>query len=441
MARLGQVVSPDERTFWFVGHQQSDFDTVAELVEALSSRQKRLGLLFSAPQAEVRAWLRAQFPRATVLPPPLALTPTAGRYLMNLNVRALIVLGAPTSVDRAVLRAANLRAIPSIVSQQAGSGAAPVTAAALGALPEQVDHHLVTDTAAVESLRKAGIAADRISLVPSEGAARCAAFLEVATRLLAQDLKLIRSHQRPFRRLLERTASSAMGNPKWRRLLAFKAQRFDTLEDLRRELGNPQTILCLGNGPTSEDPAVADVAYDSLFRVNFLWIQRGLLTKPDVVFTGAKETFKKVRGPIFALQSMRSEARLLVTRILNPWFPRIRYATIERFGLFQTEHLQGVRPTNGAAMLEVAVALQPARLVISGIDLFSHPAGTYPGDTTTPNAYTPGHNPESELALLLDSLRRYRGELTILSPALRERWEAFRAADSQGPSRRSRDAG
>src|SRR3546814_21135062 len=75
-------------------------------------------------------------------------------------------------------------------------------------------------------------------------------------------------------------------------------------------------------------------------------------------------------------------------------------------------------------MLATAAALQPERLVISGVDLFSHPAGIYPGDTTTPNAYTPGHNADSELAVLLEALSLSKGELVILSAALRERWEA-----------------
>jgi hypothetical protein len=84
-----------------------------------------------------------------------------------------------------------------------------------------------------------------------------------------------------------------------------------------------------------------------------------------------------------------------------------------------------LRPTNGAAMLAVATALQPRRLVISGVDLFSHPAGTYPGDARTPNAYTPGHDADSELEILLAALSGYRGELVILSEALEKEWERW----------------
>jgi hypothetical protein len=79
-------------------------------------------------------------------------------------------------------------------------------------------------------------------------------------------------------------------------------------------------------------------------------------------------------------------------------------------------------------MLATAVALQPDRLVIAGIDLFSHPDGAYPGDTATPNAYSPGHEPDSEALLLMEALGRYRGELVILSEALAERWAAHQAA-------------
>ena len=81
-----------------------------------------------------------------------------------------------------------------------------------------------------------------------------------------------------------------------------------------------------------------------------------------------------------------------IAHLLHAGLRRVRYATIERFGLFISQpQWQDVRPTNGAVMLATAVALQPSRLVISGVDLFNHPAGSYPGDSTTPNAYSQGH--------------------------------------------------
>jgi hypothetical protein len=437
LTRLGRVKYPGERTFWLLGHQKADFEAVADLVEAMTARYPRVDILFTAPQPATRAWLRERFPRAVILPPPLPLALIASHYLVNLNVRGLVILGALTSGDRAVLRAANARAIPAVLAEMSAAGAAAPSATALGAVPERLDHHFVESAASRARLIEAGVAGERITLLPAAGAARSATFMAVISYLLAQDLKLMRSKQRRLRRWVERLALRCMDNPWLRRLLSAKTQRIDDLDALRQALGNPRTILCLGNGPTSEAAEIATVEYDRLFRVNDLWLKRGLLTKPDMVFTGSKGALVTVKGAIFGIHSVKSEARLLVAPLLRPHCWRFRYATIERFGLFLSEpRWEGVRPTNGAIMLATAVALQPERLVISGIDLFSHPSGSYPGDTTTPNAYTPGHSADTELAVLLEALSLYKGALTILSPALRERWEEFHNGGRQG-----RDAG
>ncbi len=446
LARAGAVSWPGERTFWILGHSQAEFEGVSDLVEALMERYPRVDLLLTAPEPATRDWLQRRYPAALVLPPPLPFTLAGGRYLLNLNVRGLMILGAPTRGDRAVLRAAGKRALPCVGVEIPSPGTAgTATAEAWGRLPERIDHFFAAAAATKSRLEAQGIEAQRITLLAAEDAARASAFIPVIAHLLMQDLKLIRSTQRPFRRAMEQLCLRAMGHPRLRRLLAGKMQRFDDLDRLRAALGNPQAILCLGNGPTSEDPAVAEERHDCLFRVNDLWLARGFLTKPDMVFTGSKGTLSLVKGAIFGLYTIKSEARLIVAPLLRPWVWGFRYATIERFGLFLSEpRWRDVRPTNGAVMLVTAVALQPARLVISGIDLFSHPAGSYPGDTTTPNAYTPGHNANSELAILLEALSHYKGELTILSPALREQWEAFRSGASREdgqPPKHSQDAG
>lgn len=434
LVRCGRASCPGERTFWFIGHKRADFEAASDLVNSLMERYQRLDILFTVPDLETRQWLRQRFPRTVVLPPPLPFGLFASRYMINLNVRGLMVLGEPTAEDRSILRAAHRRAAPAAIAQTPGEGG---TVESFAALAEQVQHHFVTSDAARSRLLEAGIDAERVTLLRGDGRARAAAAMPVVSYLLGLDLKLMRSTQRPIRRRLEQLALKCMAQPRLRRLLAAKVERIDTVAELRETLGNPGTILCLGNGPSSEDPEVATVEYDCLFRVNHVWLDRGFLTAPDMVFTGSKATLALVKGAIFGLQSIKSEARLLVTRFLLPHFPRVRYAVIERFGLYLNEpRWQGIRPTNGAAMLATAVALQPPRLVISGIDLFSHPAGTYPGDTATPNAYSPGHEAESELALLLAALSLYQGELIILSSALRERWEEHRRA---GPA--ARDAG
>src|SRR3546814_2816699 len=148
---------------------------------------------------------------------------------------------------------------------------------------------------------------------------------------------LIRSKQRPFRRFVERLALRCMDHPFLRRLLAAKIRRIDDLDSLGEALGRPRTILCLGNGPSSEDPAIAGVQFDRLFRVNDLWVKRGLLTRPDMVFTGSKEALVSVQGALFGIHKIRSEARLLVAPLLRPRCWGFRYATIDRFGLFLSE--------------------------------------------------------------------------------------------------------
>ena len=57
------------------------------------------------------------------------------------------------------------------------------------------------------------------------------------------------------------------------------------LEDLRARLDSPTSILCLGNGPSSEGPQIPKDC-DSLFRVNWIWHDRKFLANPNLVFTG-----------------------------------------------------------------------------------------------------------------------------------------------------------
>jgi hypothetical protein len=357
-----------------------------------------------------------------------------------------MVLGDLQPGDRPILRAANRRATPAAIGQtpdrQMPGGGTPPDARALGAGPERIEQHFVLDDAAADRLAAAGVTRERITLLEGTAEDRTAAAMTELARLLMQDLKLNRSRQRPIRRRLEALALWTMAQPRLRALLAGRVQRLDDIDALRRALGNPRTILCLGNGPSSEDPAVGEVDYDALFRVNHSWLERGFLTRPDMVFTGSKATLATVKGAIFGLQSIKSEARLLVARLLRPDLKGLRYATIERFDLYLSEpRWEGVRPTNGAAMLAVAVALQPARLVISGVDLYSHPAGSYPGDSKIPNAYSPGHEAESELALLMEALSLYQGELVILSQALQDSWDAYRRGQSRAPAEPAGDLG
>src|SRR3546814_16719748 len=71
-------------------------------------------------------------------------------------------------------------------------------------------------------------------------AERTAATMTVMGRLLAQNLKLIRSESSPIRRRLEQMAIGAMEIPRLRRLLCAKVERYDDVPALRAALGHPE---------------------------------------------------------------------------------------------------------------------------------------------------------------------------------------------------------
>lgn len=190
------------------------------------------------------------------------------------------------------------------------------------------------------------------------------------------------------------------------------------VEALRSHLDEPDSILCLGNGPSSEDPRLEGVVCDALFRVNHMWSDRAAFTAPQVVFTGLRSAIRALGGgPVFLAQTRDDERRLALMRMVTT--RRVRTASAEALGLLPT----GITPTNGAVMLAVAAALKPGKIVIAGMDLFRHPTGAYPGDSKTANAYAPLHDPDEELDYILSVLDGYRGELVILSDALAHEWE------------------
>src|SRR3546814_4975975 len=86
--------------------------------------------------------------------------------------------------------------------------------------------------------------------------------MTVMGRLLAQNLKLIRSESSPIRRRLEQMAIGAMEIPRLRRLLCAKVERYDDVPALREALGHPDTILCLRSEEhTSELQSLMRISY------------------------------------------------------------------------------------------------------------------------------------------------------------------------------------
>lgn len=199
----------------------------------------------------------------------------------------------------------------------------------------------------------------------------------------------------------------------------FGGHRLASLADLKARLGNPCTIICLGNGPSSEDPKLADFGDATLFRVNWNWRGRGWLTIPDVVFTADLDLPGFGRRPVivFPTAALGRPILLRYTRAMRP--PSAGYVFLDTFDPSLADLSGPVIPTNGALMIAVAAALDPERIVISGMDLYQHPQGRYPGDAAAQDGYSREHSAEIDLNLIRAALRGFAGEMIILSDNLR----------------------
>jgi len=198
--------------------------------------------------------------------------------------------------------------------------------------------------------------------------------------------------------------------------------RLPDLAALRRRLGAPETVMCLGNGPTCGDPRLAAMAHDALFRVNHQWMRRGFLAKPDLIFAGVKRSMRAAGGVPLCVATPAKERALIATRLLEPWHGRATYAVAEEVAAAVIPRIDGPRrPTTGAYMIAVAIALAPERLIVAGMDMFSHPDGAYPAGGepggAVANAYAPSHDAETDAAFIRACLAAYGGEIVALSPA------------------------
>jgi hypothetical protein len=293
-----------------------------------------------------------------------------------------------------------------------------------GASRNQADHFLLGKPA-VGDFRGTEIDPARVTII--EGLGPDAIGDSVVTRIvdalspfLARYAALERSRRPSAWRRIETTLL---------RLLARKRIcRLASLAALRDALGAPQCILCLGNGPSSEDRALLAVSYDALFRVKHRWLDRGFLAEPDMVFTGSMKTLRRVRHTIFGFSSAAVEAMLLRKWLPHSLFRRLTFFTPERAGILPRYPSATCVPTNGAIMLATAVALAPKSLIVAGIDLFSDPRGAYPGDDPTANAYAAAHDAKAELEFVLQILDAYPGELLIIGDVLQKHWAEYRRA-------------
>ena len=386
-----------------------------------------MSILFLASSREVRDRLIARYGAGTVPVAPWNHWASHLLFLLTSRTRLLLAIGDVRALPLGLSKKAYSEGI-AVAVIDADPEAITATGQELEGVTARVDWWLPRDHATTQILKAHGVPADRIadpySDVESQDNGIAAAF---------EHLNTLMARRPPDRRGLQKLVMAARNHTLGRRVLEMRARRIDTLAELRNELKQPETILCLGNGPSSEDPALDQIKFDCLFRVNHRWLERGRLCQPDVVFTGQKRTLFTLRNTVFAFQTRRAEAHLLTHQTFNPLCRRMHYVTLERIGILPDLDWDGVRPTNGATMLTAAVALRPKRLIVAGVDLFEDPAGAYPGDSTTPNEYVLIHRRPMELRFILEILQSYEGELVIVGQALSQKWAAYRETGALAP--------
>ena len=207
----------------------------------------------------------------------------------------------------------------------------------------------------------------------------------------------------------------------WRSVSPWLARRrHDDWASLRARLGEPQTVMCLGNGPSSEDPRLASIAHDCLIRVNWRWLERGFLARPDIVFVGDAATLHRAPPCIFGLWSIPLEHAMLLRHLVLRGPRAMEFVTLERLSPLAAVSRWPARPSNGALAILTAVGLAPRRIVIGGMDLFAHPAGRYPGAPDARNDYSTVHSRDVELDLIAHALASFDGEGEIVGDILRD---------------------
>ncbi len=416
-----------QRMLWVIFSTSAALAAASPLLREMRQRFPRLAVI-ATPRARGGAGAAPDTDAAVIVADPLPSAWRAAGVLRRRNARLLLLLDGIATGEAALLRAARRRQIPIVLL--AANGASFDAEAA-----RRVERCIALDAAAASALAAAGVDPLRVVAL-ADAAAPTARAADALSGLLRRDLKALRSERRVLRRAVERLALATVERPRLRAVAGRGAERIATLEDLAVHLGRPRTIMCLGNGPSSEDPRLRALGCDALFRVNHLWQARGVRTDPALVFTGSAETVRQVRSALVAISLVRHEGRLVLAGLTRRGAPPFRFITAERLGILTPRAEWGEAvPTNGAYMLATAVALRPQRLVVAGIDLFRHQGGAYPGDPMTPNAYTPRHAAELDEHVILTTLAAYQGELVIIGDVLRELWQASASRQDVVPRR------
>lgn len=380
---------------WLLGDTEAAFEGAAPLIAAALEAQPRLKIYLTGPKA-ISAALARRFPTYTVVDAPPALSLLVRRFLAETRMRCVIALDDVRIADATLSGVLGYGL--ALVALRTAPGASPARSEVAEGALLALDLPGTPLPEAVEALGKA----------------------------IARDHKLLRrTDKRRFTPSALALALAATRGEATKKAVGWRLSRFVTRDELFEALGRPETVFCLGTGPSSADPILRTMAYDVLFRVNRKWAGKSVFDKPDMVFTARQSVMVATENAIFGVRSHASELRVVRTRGFDPRRGASRFARADLIAPALEAYDWGAfRPTNGAAMLAVSVALQPKRLIVAGIDMYSHPDGAYPGDAATPNAFAPAHDPATEREFLLQRLEAYRGELIIVGDTLREAFEA-----------------
>jgi hypothetical protein len=419
-SRIGFVGGVRERSLVFIANEIAAIEPIIDLIESLSTRDTRLHVVLASANPKVLAWLGQIFPSLSVLPLPYSNRLSSAIFLRQLKARVVAFVEAQAGIPKPLLSAIKALAIGTVTISGRTINELLVSGDLAAASEARV---LVSDKAFSQGL-PAGITFKTKDDL-----------MEIFGIMMARDLKALRGAG-----LLSRIATNApmslAASQHWRWLITWRVLCLQNVEELKERLGSTKTIMCLGNGPSSEDPILETLDFDVLFRVNHSWLKRRIFVAADVIFTGGKPTMRAVKNTIFGVPTPEAERFLLAVRSYNPAYRRTEFFNVNDMTTQIREFDWGhVRPTNGACMLAVAVALQPAKLIVAGVDLFQHPQGSYPGDRTTANAYSPGHSRDTELEFILHLFSIFLGELTIVGDVLGNAWEHYKKNNPKQPAR------
>jgi hypothetical protein len=358
--RTGLLLPRLSRSVWLLAPDVSTLSAAYPIVDTVLASRPGYPLVVSVPAGEEHERASRMFEREIVLPLPFAAT--CRRYVHELN--PLVILLAGTNEDWSAKWRHRFRL-----------WSVPVIRAATGLAAEQISRSLPP------------LPKDRVSRENWRQRKGLARFVHTP---------------------LGRRAASLLDGGLLR-----------SWDEVRNRLGAPRNILCLGNGPTADDPSLPTERFDSLFRINWRWIGQGRLDRPSLIFVGDPRVPRELGGAVLGFRT-RAEADYLLMRLClrlrRPHFDHFVYDDLATV----SSTAWPARPTNGAIMVATAATLAPQRLIIAGIDLYQHPKGRYFGQHDAVDGYNRVHERDVDVALIRHALSTFSGEVDIRSAALRD---------------------